>query len=70
LPDFQNDGEIRSPQNPFNEEGSPVRIMNAIASHARQDKNFKVPICSPWHVMLEDQNPASLVDNRANPPAG
>jgi hypothetical protein len=57
LPDFQNDGEIRSPQNPFNEEDSPVRIMNAIASHARQDENFKVPICSPWHVMLEDQNP-------------
>ena len=39
LPDFEKEGEseIRSPQNPFNEEGSPVRIMNAIAGHARQE---------------------------------
>jgi glycerophosphoryl diester phosphodiesterase len=78
LPDFEKGGEIRSPQNPFNEEGTPVRIMNAIAAHARQEKttdvrdekNFKVPVCSPWHVMLNDNNKATVVDNRANPPAG
>jgi hypothetical protein len=91
LPDFEKGGEIRSPQNPFNEEGTPVRIMNAIAAHARQEKtthtrekktadtpeettntqeeksvntrekkNSKVPVCSPWHVMLDDNNKATV----------
>ena len=78
LPDFEKEGEseIRSPQNPFNEEGSPVRIMNAIAGHARQEetavprekKNSKVPVCSPWHVMLDDDNETTVVENRADPP--
>ena len=35
LPDFDNPGkEIRSPQNPFNEEDSAVRIINAVRVHA------------------------------------
>jgi glycerophosphoryl diester phosphodiesterase len=108
LPDFEKGGEIRSPQNPFNEEGSPVRIMNAVAAHARQEKtthtrekktadtgeeetantreetantrekkNSKVPVCSPWHVMLDDEpddnnedNEDTVVENRAGPQPG
>lgn len=44
LPDFDNPGQdIRSPQNPFNEEISAVRIMNAVRTHARLHKNNRPP---------------------------
>ncbi|MCI0619097.1 hypothetical protein L0244_39510, partial [bacterium] len=71
LPDFDNAGkQIRSPQNPFSEESSAVRIMNAVHTHARIHGNTKVPVFSPWEVMLDDQNPNTFVDNRSNPPVG
>lgn len=71
LPDFDQPGrEIRAPQNPFNEEGSAVRVMNALRAHAQRHGNAKVPVFSPWHVMLDDGNPATFVENRLNPPAG
>jgi len=58
LPDFDNPGqEIRSPQNPFNEEGSAVRVMNAVHRHAQLHGNTKTPVFSPYHVMLKDGNP-------------
>src|SRR5262245_10779568 len=42
LPDFDNAGkQIKSPQNPFNEESSAVRIMNAVHSHAVAHGNSK-----------------------------
>lgn len=71
LPDFTNPGkEIRSPQNPFNEETSAVRIMNAVRAHAEaRSANTKV-VFSPWHVMLDDKNPLTFVDNRKTPPPG
>ena len=71
LPDFDNPRkEIRSPQNPFNEEASAVRVMNAVREHARLHGNDRAPVFSPWHVMLDDGNLDTFVDNRANPPAG
>ncbi len=71
LPDFDNAGkQIRSPQNPFSEESSAVRIMNAVHTHARINGNSKAPVFSPWEVMLDDQNPNTFVDNRSNPPVG
>ena len=71
LPDFDNPGrELRSPQNPFNEEGSAVRIMNAVRAHAQANGNRRAPVISPWHVMLDDGNPATFVDNRQAPPPG
>jgi glycerophosphoryl diester phosphodiesterase len=71
LPDFDNLGkEIRSPQNPFNEEASAVRVMNAVREHARLHGNHQAPVFSPWHVMLDDGNLDTFVENRANPPAG
>lgn len=71
LPDFEQPGrEIRAPQNPFNEEGSGLRIMNAIRAHAQRHGNLKTPVFSPWHVMLDDGNLATFVENRLNPPAG
>ena len=71
LPDFGNPGkEIRAPQNPFNEEATTVRIMNAARHHARLHGNNKAPICSPWEVMLDDGNANTFVDNRQAPPVG
>ena len=71
LPDFDNPGkDIRSPQNPFNEEASAIRIMNAVRTHARMYGNKKTPVFSPWHVMFDDANPNTYVGNRKDPPAG
>jgi glycerophosphoryl diester phosphodiesterase len=61
LPDFDNPGqEIRSPQNPFNEEAAAVRIMNAVRRHAELAGNTRTPVFSPYHVMLdyEDADPS------------
>jgi glycerophosphoryl diester phosphodiesterase len=55
LPDFDHPGQqIRSPQNPFNEEGSMVRVMNAVARHAQLHDNPKVPILSVDYLMLKN----------------
>ena len=70
LPDFDNGGEIRSPQNPFNEESSAVRVMNAVRKHAELHGNVKTPVFSPWEVMLDDGNANTFVDNRQSPPTG
>jgi glycerophosphoryl diester phosphodiesterase len=72
LPDFSGPpgSEIRSPQNPLSEEASAVRIMNAVRAHARQHGGKKTPVFSPWAVMLKDEDPATLVDSRQNPPPG
>jgi glycerophosphoryl diester phosphodiesterase len=73
LPDFDNPNgqrEIRSPQNPFNEESSAVRVMNAVRKHAQSNGSRKTPVFSPWEVMLDDANPNTFIDNRKEPPAG
>ncbi|WP_062058163.1 esterase-like activity of phytase family protein [Aquimarina longa] len=70
LPDFDTPGkELRAPQNPYNEEYSALRIMNAMRSHA-QTYGSKPPVMSPWHVMLDDQNTNTIVGSRKNPPSG
>lgn len=71
LPDFSHPGkEVRSPQSPLNEEASAVRVMNAVRAHAQsRGANTKV-VFSPWHVMLDDNNSATFVDNRKVPPPG
>ncbi len=70
LPDFENPGkELRAPQNPFSEEYSALRIMNAMRSHAKM-YGSKNPVMSPWFVMLDDQNANTVVGSRENPPAG
>ncbi|MBP2832724.1 esterase-like activity of phytase family protein [Aquimarina sp. U1-2] len=70
LPDFENPGkELRAPQNPFNEEISALRIMNAMRAHAKMNGS-KNPVMSPWFVMLDDDNDETNVGSRSNPPAG
>ncbi|MCI0529655.1 MAG: hypothetical protein L0Y56_19605, partial [Nitrospira sp.] len=44
--------------------------MNAVRAHARLHGNQKALVFSPWHLLLEDGNPNTFVDHRANPPAG
>lgn len=53
LPDFDNDGrEIRSPQNPYAEEGTPLRIMNAVRAHAFANGATRDPVFSPYYTEL------------------
>lgn len=69
LPDFENEGkELRSPNSPYNEEASAIRIMNAMRSHAAK-YGSKQPVMSPWFVMLDDGDANTVVGSRANPPA-
>lgn len=67
LPDFEGKEkgqEIRSPQNPDNEEAATLRIMNAVRTHARINGSQKTPVFSPWFVMLKDDNPATFAGSR------
>ncbi|WP_024769535.1 esterase-like activity of phytase family protein [Aquimarina macrocephali] len=69
LPDFETPGiELRAPQNPYSEEYSALRIMNAMRSHAKA-YGSKSPVMSPWYVMLDDQNTNTVVESRKNPPS-
>ncbi len=70
LPDYENPGkELRAKQNPFSEESSALRIMNAMRAHAKINGS-KSPVMSPWFVMLDDNNENTSVNSRENPPAG
>ncbi len=57
LPDPTGDGELRAPENPFNEEISTLRTINALRGHAQANGNTKTPVVSPWYVMLADGDP-------------
>ena len=70
LPDFSRGGEVRSPQNPFNEESSTVRVMNAMRAHAQKNGAVHTPIVSPWELMLADGDPSTFVPTRESPPPG
>ncbi|MEM6830540.1 MAG: esterase-like activity of phytase family protein [Bacteroidota bacterium] len=70
LPDFDHPGqEIRAPQNPFNEEYSAVRVLNAMRKHALNNGNANYPVFSPWFVMLDDDNENTTVGSRLTPPS-
>ncbi|SDM24626.1 Por secretion system C-terminal sorting domain-containing protein [Catalinimonas alkaloidigena] len=71
LPDFANEGQdVRAPQNPYLEEASAGRIMNAMYAHAKRFGNERVPVMSPWYVMIDDQDPTTFDPSRETPPAG
>jgi glycerophosphoryl diester phosphodiesterase len=70
VPDFDDGGELRTPQNPFAEEASAVRVMNAVRAHARRHGALKTPVFSPVASMLNDKNPATGVPDRLRPPVG
>ena len=71
LPDVDKPGlEVRAPQNPFSEESSALRVMNAFRADARRNGNVKPVIFSPSFQLLKDGNPANDVESRTAPPAG
>lgn len=65
LPDLDHPGQqLRAPQNPYNEEGAALRIMNAVAWRARQRGATRPPVFSPHHALLVVPG-----DGAAAPPA-
>ena len=71
LPDPLNPNrEIRAPQNPYHEEFSALRVMNAMRRHAEINGSTKAPVMSPWYVMLADGDPATVTGDREEPPVG
>ena len=64
LPDFAHGGELRSPQNPFNEEASAIRVMNAVQRHAELHGARRRVVFSPWHLLLTDGDPVTGVPTR------
>lgn len=70
LPDLDKEGfQLRSPQNPYNEEIAALRVMNAMRGNALK-KGGKTPVMSPWFVMLNDNKDNTKVGSRENPPSG
>lgn len=59
LPDPSGVAELRAPENPFNEEISTLRTMNALRAHAQANGNDLTPVVSPWYVMLADGDPSA-----------
>ncbi|MGL5985416.1 MAG: esterase-like activity of phytase family protein, partial [Burkholderiales bacterium] len=54
LPDVENAGkQIRSPQNPYNEEIAALRVMNTVRAHAFKFGGKRAPVFSPYHVQLK-----------------
>ncbi|MCY1058954.1 esterase-like activity of phytase family protein [Nannocystis sp. SCPEA4] len=53
LPDLEHPGqELRAPQNPYNEEGAALRLMNAVRWRAAQRGATRPPVASPHHAMV------------------
>lgn len=71
LPDADRPGsEVRSPQSPYSEESSTLRVMNAVRAHARAHGNTSALVVSPDSDLIADGDTATGVPNRLAPPAG
>ena len=70
LPDVERGGELRSAQNPFGEEASMIRILNAIRARGDSFGATKPPVCSPDFGLIDDGDPTTGVDTRLDPPPG
>ena len=64
LPAPAGGGALRFKSSPFTEEGSALRIMNAVGNHARMHGCRYEPVFSPWDVMLDDGNEQTFVASR------
>jgi glycerophosphoryl diester phosphodiesterase len=68
LPDFSQPGrDVRSPQSPLHEETAALRFMNALRAHARAHGATRSPVFSPYHLTLDDANPATVSPLRVLP---
>jgi glycerophosphoryl diester phosphodiesterase len=71
LPDPDHPGqEVRAPQNPFSEESSTLRIMNALRADAFAHGDDHTPVVSPDANLLDDGDPTNDDSFRLDPPAG
>jgi len=71
LPDPDHPGqELRSPQNPFSEEPSTLRVMNALRADAQAHGDRHTPVVSPDASLLADGDPTTGVASRQSPPPG
>jgi glycerophosphoryl diester phosphodiesterase len=61
---------VRAPQNPFTEQSSTLRVMNAMRADARAHGDRKTPVVSPDANLLADGDPATGDPFRQAPPAG
>jgi glycerophosphoryl diester phosphodiesterase len=71
LPDPDHPGqELRAAQNPYSEESSTLRVMNALRGDAQAHGDTHTPIVSPDANLLDDGDPTNDDSFRLNPPAG
>jgi glycerophosphoryl diester phosphodiesterase len=71
LPDPDHPGqELRAPQNPFSEESSTLRVMDALRADAQHHGDTHTPVVSPDANLLDDGDPTDDDSFRINPPAG
>ncbi len=71
LPDFDNTGKfVRAPQNPYNEEASALRLMNAYRTHAQMNGNIKAPVFSPNANLIDDSDTTTVSGDRKSPTGG
>lgn len=70
LPDREQGGTVRAPQNPETEEGALVRVLNAVDRHAQLHHATRPTVLSPDYSLIADSDTATAVPSRANPPAG
>lgn len=71
LPDPDNAGhELRAAQNPYSEESSVLRVMNALRGDAQQHGDHNTPVVSPDSDLIDDGDPATASPPRVTQPAG
>jgi glycerophosphoryl diester phosphodiesterase len=71
LPDPDHPGqELRARQNPYSEESSTLRVMNALRADAQAGGDHHTPVVSPDANLLEDGDPSNDDSFRLNPPPG
>ena len=71
LPDPDHPGqELRAPQNPYSEESSTLRVMNALRADAFAHGDKHTPIVSPDSNLLDDGDPTNDDSFRLTQPAG
>lgn len=71
LPDADRPGdEVRSPQSPYSEESSVLRVMNAVRAQSRANGGDATIVVSPDANLIADGDTATGDPTRSDPPAG
>jgi glycerophosphoryl diester phosphodiesterase len=71
LPDPDHPGQqLRARQNPYSEESSTLRVMNALRADAQAGGDHHTPVVSPDANLLDDGDPTNDDSFRLDPPPG